>query len=499
MKKPIKYSAVLLLSVCSSVMTGCMKEDLDNMRKEFQELEEQVNSDAVTLTFNDMDEITGEDNTFTLENEIFSQTGVTVQVRVESKSADGTDILTKGQTDRWNISSSVSGNTLEIAVEPSENVFLNEKAILKVEVTSEDGEQLAYGQKVFTNGIFTGRMYVTSYSDFMAQIKKADKSKPVDIKVIGTLPADEVKVASYYPFIEFFKFAEIGTLEVSIPELTMIWPYTFDGSSNFKVFKSDYVTVLGDGLTGGMFWKSSVEEVDLPNLTLLTQMEFSNCKKLRSVNFPNVKEVNGSQVFFECISLERLDLPNLTTFTQLNLGNFARSCYNLKEVNMPKVTTLPGSAFMDCYSLVQIDLPEVTELGQDVFWNCKSLSKVSLPKLKELPQRTFAGCIAFDFDANIDTELGEVTKVGHSAFANCTGMTSAILKSVTSIGASAFQGCTSLGAMKLGAVSEVDSTAFDGMDTESCTLTFYGTPTAGELDRNNKTWCGKKWKAINII
>lgn len=287
MKKPIKYSAVLLLSVCSSVMTGCMKEDLDNMRKDFQELEEQVNSDAVTLTFNDMDEITGE-----------------------------------------------------------------------------------------------------------------DKSKPVDIKVIGTLPADEVKVASYYPFIEFFKFAEIGTLEVSIPELTMIWPYTFDGSSNFKVFKSDYVTVLGDGLTGGMFWKSSVEEVDLPNLTLLTQMEFSNCKKLRSVNFPNVKEVNGSQVFFECVSLERLDLPNLTTFTQLNLANFARSCHNLKEVNMPKVTSLPGSAFMDCYSLVQIDLPEVTELGQDVFWNCKSLSKVSLPKLKELPQRTFAGCIAFDFDAN---------------------------------------------------------------------------------------------------
>ena len=99
----------------------------------------------------------------------------------------------------------------------------------------------------------------------------------------------------------------------------------------------------------------------------------------------------------------------------------------------------------------------------------------------------------------IDTELGEVTKVGHSAFANCTGMTSAILKNVTSIGASAFKGCTSLGAMKLGAVSEVDSTAFDGMDTESCTLTFYGTPAAGELDRNNKMWCNKKWKTINII
>ena len=495
MKKSIKYSAVLLISVFTSFITGCMKEDLDNMRKEFQELEEQVNSDAVTLTFNDMDEITGEDNTFTLENDIFSQTGVTVQVRVESKSADGTDILTKGQTDRWNISSSVSGNTLEIAVEPSDNVFLNEKAILKVEVTSEDGEQLAYGQKVFTNGIFTGRMYVTSYSDFMAQIEKADKSKPVDIKVIGTLPADEVEAASYWPFIEFLEFAEIGTLEVSIPELTKIWPYTFESGTNFKVFKSDYIEVLGDGETGGMFWYTDIEEVDLPNLQLLSFYEFSNCPKLRSINIPNVKEVNGSQVFFECISLERLDLPNLTTFTDLTMANFARSCHNLKEVNMPKVTTLPGSAFMDCYSLVQIDLPEVTELGQDVFWNCKSLAKVSLPKVTELPQRTFSGCIAF----NAESGLSAVTKIGSSAFANCTGMTSAVLKNVTSIGASAFKGCTSLGALTLGAVSEVDNTAFDGMDTESCTLTFYGTPAAGELDRNNKMWCNKKWKTINII
>ena len=78
-------------------------------------------------------------------------------------------------------------------------------------------------------------------------------------------------------------------------------------------------------------------------------------------------------------------------------------------------------------------------------------------------------------------------------------MTSAVLKNVTSIGASAFKGCTSLGALTLGAVSEVDNTAFDGMDTESCTLTFYGTPAAGELDRNNKMWCNKKWKTINII
>ena len=34
MKKSIKYSAVLLISVFSSFITGCMKEDLDNMRKE---------------------------------------------------------------------------------------------------------------------------------------------------------------------------------------------------------------------------------------------------------------------------------------------------------------------------------------------------------------------------------------------------------------------------------------------------------------------------------
>lgn len=202
----------------------------------------------------------------------------------------------------------------------------------------------------------------------------------------------------------------------------------------------------------------------------------------------------GSQVFFECFALERLDLPNLTTFTALNLANFARSCHQLKEVNMPKVTTLPGSAFMDCYSLVQMDLPEVTELGQDVFSNCKSLAKVSMPKVTVLPQKTFAGCIAF----NAESGLGAVTEIGHSTFANCIGMTSAILWNVTKIGASAFKGCTSLNALSLGAISDVNSTAFDGVDTESCTLTFKGTPSAGNLDRDNKMWAGKKWKIINV-
>lgn len=47
------------------------------------------------LTFNDLNEITRGNNTFSTESDLFTRTDLVIQVRVESKSADGTDILTR--------------------------------------------------------------------------------------------------------------------------------------------------------------------------------------------------------------------------------------------------------------------------------------------------------------------------------------------------------------------------------------------------------------------
>ena len=97
-----------------------------------------------------------------------------------------------------------------------------------------------------------------------------------------------------------------------------------------------------------------------------------------------------------------------------------------------------------------------------------------------------------------DIEFENVEELEHSAFWGCSGMTKVILKKATKIGPSAFEGCKSLKELSLGPVSTGDSTAFTDVDTESCTLTFYGTPTYGNLDEENNMWCGKTWKAIYV-
>lgn len=445
------------------------------------------------LTFNALDEITQDDNIFVTESNLFGRTDLVIQTSVESRSAGGTDIInTRSSAGRWKVDTEVRANKLNIAVEPAKETPLNEVALLKVTVSSEDGQQLAYGQKVFTNGIFMGRLVVTSFDDLMEQLQKADKTKATDIRISGSFE-DNIEYGEMEALMASLNdFREIGTLEIAVPEITVLSYQAFEERTNIKVFKSDYINVFdGDGL----FWNSSVEEVYLPNLEILGQTDFSSCKNLRKVNLENVVEVKGSQVFSDCSSLEILDLPNLTTFENINKANFALRCLQLKAVNMPKVTSLPNNAFTECYSLTHLNFPEVTELGSGVFLNCTNLSSISLPKVKVLGKNTFKGCISLRAEEGFEN----IEEVGESAFSGCSAITQALLREVTTIGKSAFAGCRSLSVLALGAVESVANSAFDGVDTESCTLTFNGTPTAGDLDISKKEWCGKKWKSIRVI
>lgn len=447
------------------------------------------------LVINGSNEITDDHNTFSIESDIFKQSGLIIQTRVESRSADGTDIITRSSSDRWNIGTSMSDNRLEITVEPAKGTALNETAVLKVIVTSEDGQQLAYGQKVFTNEIFAGVLSAATSDEADEQLekmgKKMDKNEAKDIKVINW-PNSSLGQLINYINDDYL----IGTLEIDVPDIKELPTRAFQDYTNIKVFKSEYCKLsnISDGQT---FENSSVEEVYLPAADNLHQMEFKGCANLRKVYLPNVKTVEGGEVFNDCTSLEVLDLPNLTTFGSSGYAYFAGHCYLLKEVNMPNATSLPGSAFQECYSLTYLSLPEVTEMGTDVFWKCTHLASISLPKVTVLPLRTFAGCVSL----NAEEGLEAVVEVGESAFSGCSTMRTATLKKVTKIGKSAFANCQSLTLLGLGCVSEVDYSAFNGVDTESCDLRFWGgqAPTAGNLDKSKREWCGKKWKSILVF
>ena len=84
------------------------------------------------LTFNDLDKITVGNNVFSTESALFSQAGVVIQTRVESKSADGTDIITRSVSDRWDVNTSLTGKQTGDYCQPRQRkLYLMKTAIFE--------------------------------------------------------------------------------------------------------------------------------------------------------------------------------------------------------------------------------------------------------------------------------------------------------------------------------------------------------------------------------
>lgn len=454
------------------------------------------------LAIEGADEITEDDHTFTVRGEVFTQGGLVVQARVESMSADGTGIATTRSTasaSRWTVEASIVGDVLSIDVLPSPDTEWYEEALLKLTVSNEAGEVLATGQKLFTNGIFTGvmrfgtanQMYSALYYYF--QDHTLDPDRTYDLTIRGEWPAEvgstEINEV-YYTFL-FFQDANLGHVQIDVPQCTQLYEYTFE-DMRMQSFRCDYLKSVPNGL----FWKSTVEEVYLPNVTTVGQSAFDRCSNLREVYMPKLATVTGMQVFFQCKQLEQLDLPQLTTFNSMNYGNFARECSNLRRVNMPLLTMLPGSAFLNDYSLTEVNFPELDTMSYHVFDGCRNLVSVSMPKLRVLSQTAFQDCSSLTSISS--SALRSVHWVDHSAFKNCTALREVSLPASRTLGPSAFENCTSLQSLSLDSIVQVDPTAFDGVPTEQCLLVFAHEPATGNLDLDNRTWMGKTWKRIVV-
>ena len=100
-----------------------------------------------------------------------------------------------------------------------------------------------------------------------------------------------------------------------------------------------------DALINGSITEISSEVTSIGNYALYY------CSSLQSVNFPNVTSI-GVLAFYYCISLQ--------------------------SVNFPNVTSIGDSAFRNCSSLRSADFPKVTSIGHYSFGNCTSLTSVVL-------------------------------------------------------------------------------------------------------------------------
>ena len=186
-------------------------------------------------------------------------------------------------------------------------------------------------------------------------------------------------------------------------------------------------------------------------VTSIGRTAFYACRILTSVTIPNSVTTIGDWAFDNCIGLTSVTIPN--SVASIGVSAF-RACSGLTSVTIPgSVTSISNYAFSGCSGLTSVTIPgSVTSIGKGVFSGCSELSNIFV----ELNNTTYDS--RNDCNAIIETALNtlvagcknttipkSVTSIGHSAFSDCSGLTSiTIPNSVTSIGESAFYGCSGL-------------------------------------------------------
>lgn len=183
------------------------------------------------------------------------------------------------------------------------------------------------------------------------------------------------------------------------------------------------------------------------SVTYISDSAFYACSNLASVTISNNVTHIGDGAFRDCISLINFTIPeNVTTISD----HAFCGCINLTNVTFPEnseLTSIDKYAFYGCTSLTSITIPYgVTSIGEAAFYDCSSLTNVTFAENSKL---TDIGNYAFQFCSSLTgvtfAENSKLTGIGVQAFYNCKNLASInIPDSVTKIGSSAFFDCTLL-------------------------------------------------------
>ena len=199
------------------------------------------------------------------------------------------------------------------------------------------------------------------------------------------------------------------------------------------------ITTIGDNTFYGCTSLKTV--TNFGKITAFGKSCFTNCKLL-SEDITTTAASIGDNAFDGCAKLTSV---TLSSSIGGDLGKAAfNGCSGLKTVTVSAgVTAIPDSAFASCTGMTSLTLPTtgLTDIGKSAFSGCAKLSRLNgNSSLFELPD-----C---------------VTKVGDSAFANCTSLPSSASIDAN-VGAQAFQNCTSLQELYINEGKGEDSSVTD--------------------------------------
>lgn len=235
----------------------------------------------------------------------------------------------------------------------------------------------------------------------------------------------------------------------------------------------------------------TMTSVKLPNsLQTIETDAFSDCAKLKTVDFGTGVKTIGVRAFSGCTALTALRLPasvsqigssaftgtpSLTTITvdganatyyaetncliEKESGTLLQGC-STSVIPAKGVTTIGWSAFSGCTGLKKVEIPDsVSTVGEYAFSGCTALTSVTLGKnVMSLGDNAFSGCVKL---AEIQLPKS-LTLIGTRTFYECKSLSLITLPDgLYRIGEVAFGACDSLRRIEIPAsVASVGIDAF---------------------------------------
>jgi len=250
-------------------------------------------------------------------------------------------------------------------------------------------------------------------------------------------------------------FEEIDTIStITMSDgITHIDDLAFCRVSATHINLSDSVVTIGDSAFAYCLKLQSIELSD--NLETIGDGAFKCTSALKSVVLPD-KITSLGQYVFEGSSIKKITLPD--NLEKIPVYAFDGS--NLTEITIPaSVKEIATGAFNACYKLKTVTfLGNIEKIGKSAFAHCTKLESINIPdSVKEIEKDTFSCCFALA-ELKLPAKL-EI--IGESAFDNCVALTKIILPdTVSKIGYRAFAYCKKLQFVDFKNVKEIENEAF---------------------------------------
>ncbi|MDE5860797.1 MAG: leucine-rich repeat domain-containing protein, partial [Ruminococcus sp.] len=208
----------------------------------------------------------------------------------------------------------------------------------------------------------------------------------------GRISSEDGNIEAY-----IYSYDNYNTEEIIVPDningitVTGIEDTTFPSKikkSVKKIYFPDTITKMDVD-----FKNSSLEEITLPNVNSINNMQFYGCKNLKkvSVNGDSRHFTIGEQAFTNCTSLDTIPYPD--TCKYLNIGKRAFENTNFSEIRLDIASEINENAFRKCENLSYVELNN-THINSRAFRECPLFEDVTITGNSVLEELSFYDCDA---------------------------------------------------------------------------------------------------------